>query len=102
MRGCRLTVSKTRVEIAYCVCSQRLKLAYDRQLSTFAFYFNLRRYSEEFRQHLHGKTTHEQWITFGSEWSKYLSGIGQGLTLVHLSAHLEPFRIQNHNPTTPF
>jgi len=56
--------------------SQRLKLAYDKLLSTFAFNFNLRRYSEEFRRHLEGKTTQEQWITFGSEWSKYLSAIG--------------------------
>ena len=25
---------------------------------------------EEFRRHLEGKTTHDQWIEFGSEWSK--------------------------------
>lgn len=31
---------------------------------------------DEFRRHLQGgKTTHDQWIEFGSEWSKYLSTI---------------------------
>lgn len=30
---------------------------------------------EEFRRHLEAKTTQEQWIEFGSQWSKYLSTI---------------------------
>ena len=31
---------------------------------------------DEFRRHLEtGRTTHEQWIEFGSQWSKYLSTI---------------------------
>jgi hypothetical protein len=36
---------KTRVESAYGVCNQRLKLKYDKLLSTFAFKFNLRHYN---------------------------------------------------------
>ena len=35
---------KTRVESAPGVCNQRLKLKYDKLLSSFAFKFNLRRY----------------------------------------------------------
>jgi hypothetical protein len=35
---------KTRVESAYGVCNQRLKLKYDKLLSSFAFKFNLRHY----------------------------------------------------------
>ena len=30
---------------------------------------------EEFRRHLEAKTTREQWLEFGSEWSKYLGAI---------------------------
>jgi hypothetical protein len=30
---------------------------------------------EEFRRHLEAKTTQEQWLEFGSEWSKYLGAI---------------------------
>jgi hypothetical protein len=36
---------KTRVESAYGVCNQRLKLQYDETLSNFAFNFNLRHYN---------------------------------------------------------
>ena len=36
---------KTRVESAYGVCNQRLKLKYRTVLSSFAFKFNLRRYA---------------------------------------------------------
>ena len=41
---CRLTVSKPRVESAYGVCNQRLKLQCDEPLSNVAFNFELRRY----------------------------------------------------------
>jgi len=44
--GVRVDSIKTRVESAYGVCNQRLKVQYDEPLSSsFAFNFNLRRYT---------------------------------------------------------
>ena len=47
---------------------------------------------EEFRRHLEGKTTHDQWIEFGSEWSKYLASIdpADGSQKPNLSGDLSP------------
>mmetsp|Transcript_5040 Transcript_5040/g.12815 ORF Transcript_5040/g.12815 Transcript_5040/m.12815 type:complete len:144 (-) Transcript_5040:47-478(-) len=48
---------------------------------------------EEFRRHLEGgKTTHSQWIAFGSEWSRYLSAIAPsaGAPLASFSGDLSP------------
>ena len=47
---------------------------------------------EEFRRHLEGKTTHDQWIEFGSEWSKYLASIdpADGSEKPNLSGDLSP------------
>ena len=51
---------------------------------------------DEFRRHLEpGKTTNEQWIEFGSQWSKYLSTIapavdtapGKEVGVVHSHSH---------------
>ena len=41
----QLDTIKTRVESAPGVCNQRLKLKHDELLSSFAFKFNLRRYT---------------------------------------------------------
>ena len=38
--------NKTRVESAYGVCNQRLKLKYDKLVSSFGFNFNLRQYTQ--------------------------------------------------------
>lgn len=47
---------------------------------------------EEFRRHLEGKTTRDQWIEFGSEWSKYLASIdpADGSEKPNLSGDLSP------------
>ena len=43
-RAAQVDSIRTRVESAYGVCNQCLKLEYQKLLSTFAFNFNLRRY----------------------------------------------------------
>ena len=44
-RAVQVDSIKTRVESAYGVCNQRLKVRYHKLLSAFAFNFNMRRYS---------------------------------------------------------
>jgi hypothetical protein len=44
-RAVQVDSIKTRVESAFGVCKQRLKLKYDKLLSSFAFKFNLRHYA---------------------------------------------------------
>jgi len=44
-QACLVPRVETRVESAWIYRSTRLKLRYDRQLSSFAFNFNLRRYA---------------------------------------------------------
>jgi len=59
---------ETRVEGAYGACIQRLKLKHDEPLENFAFYLNMRRYTEVDRvnrlEHFHQRTAnkvHDGW-----------------------------------------
>lgn len=47
---------------------------------------------EEFRRHLEAKTTQEQWLEFGSAWSKYLGAIDPSgnQSAPNLSGELSP------------
>jgi hypothetical protein len=46
-RAVKLDSIKIRAESAYGVCNQRLRLKYDKLLSSFAFKFNLRHYIKD-------------------------------------------------------
>jgi hypothetical protein len=76
---------------------KRLKLDYDGVLSDFGHKFNLRRYNK-------GAASGKRWSAprRSTTWCGWVTsttgasgGWGQGLTLVHFSAQLEPFRTQN-------
>jgi len=73
----------------------RLKLQYDEALSNSAFNFNLRRYIEGRREC--------RFVFASLSNAVRVSGppTGQGLTLVHFSAQLEPYVTQKHTLNTP-
>jgi hypothetical protein len=78
---------KTRVESAFGVCNQRLKLKYDKLLSSCAFKFNLRHYSVDVQIYCTGTGTSE--LKLGGQTALYVASSSSGGTAMALTSDTE-------------